>query len=397
MIKREHYLQQIRPFYDSDLIKIITGIRRCGKSVIMGQIEEELRQAGKKTLKLDFEKRSVSAAIRTDADLLACITPEIGEEKLYVFLDEVQMVPDWNLACRSLRLENVSLFLTGSNSKLLSGEFTKELSGRYVSFCIHPFVYREMQAWCRELGRTYSVGDYLLYGGFPKLPELPDQEAVERYLNDLNDTIVMNDILNRYRIRKTALFTKLTDYVLLSNARIFSAVSIQKYLAGQKESCSVNTIMKYLSYLEEAYVIRQIPQYSGQAKRTLAYSAKLYDEDVSFNTIRQRNGRYDLTHNLENVIYHELVYMGYTLSVFRMDNQEIDFLARKGTREYLIQVAYSIAEESTYNREFALFNRLDQSRRKIIITNDEVDFSTSAVRHIRLRDFLQMESLEENF
>ena len=395
MIVRNHYIEKIRPFYDSDLIKIITGIRRCGKSVIMDQIEEELRLLGRKTLKLDFEKRSVSSMISTDQQLVQYVTEQIGEEKLYVFLDEVQAVPDWNLACRSLRLENISLFITDSNSKLLSREFTKELSGRYVSFCIRPFVYREIEEYCRELGKDCSVAEYLIYGGFPKRFEFDNRDAVERYLNDLNDTIVLNDIMNRYKIRKTALFTHLTNYILVSNSRIFSASSIQKYMSGQKESCSINTIMKYLSYLEEAYVIRQIPQYSGKAKRNLDYSVKLYNEDVAFNTIRQQSGRYDLTHNLENIVYNELIYMGYECSVFRYDNQEIDFLARKETKEYLIQVAYSIAEESTYVQEFALFNKLDQSRRKIIITNDGVDFSTSSVKHLSLKSFLRMESLEE--
>ena len=395
MILREHYISQIRPFYESDLIKVITGIRRCGKSVILSQIEEELRCAGKKTLKLDFEKRSVNASFGTDDKLVDYVMEQTGEEKLYVFLDEVQMVEDWNLACKALRLENISLFITGSNSKLLAGEFTKELSGRYVSFCIRPFVYREALEYCCELGKDLEIEDYLIYGGFPKIFELPDKNSVERYLSDLNDTIVMNDIMNRYAIRKTALFKKLVDFILASNAQIFSATSIQKYMAGQRDKCSVNTIMKYLSYLEEAYVIRKIPQYSGKAKRNLDYSAKLYDEDVSFNTIRQMNGRYDLTHNLENIIYNELLYMGYELFVFRYDNLEIDFLARKDRKEYLIQVAYSIAEESTYAREFALFNKLDNSRGKVIITNDGVDFSTSTVRHIRLKDFLKMESLEE--
>ena len=395
MILREHYISQIRPFYESDLIKVITGIRRSGKSVILSQVEEELRRAGKKTLMLDFEKRSVSASFGTDDKLVDYVMGLTGEEKLYVFLDEVQMVEGWNLACKALRLENISLFITGSNSKLLAGEFTKELSGRYVSFCIRPFVYREALEYCCELGKDLEIEDYLIYGGFPKIFELPDKDSVERYLSDLNDTIVMNDIMNRYAIRKTALFKRLVDFILASNARIFSATSIQKYMAAQSDKCSVNTIMKYLSYLEEAYVIRKIPQYSGKAKRNLDYSAKLYDEDVSFNTIRQMNGRYDLTHNLENIIYNELLYMGYELFVYRYDNLEIDFLARKGRKEYLIQVAYSIAEESTYAREFALFNKLDKSRGKVIITNDGVDFSTSTVRHIRLKDFLKMESLEK--
>ena len=392
MISREHYLQQIRPFYESNLVKIVTGIRRCGKSVIMDQIETELRQSGKKTLMLNFEDRSVSALITTVDELIDYISQYLGKEKLYVFLDEVQMIEQWNVACRTLRLKNVSLFITGSNSKLLSKEFTKELSGRYVAFRVRPFVFLEIQEYVKELQHDYSISDYLVFGGFPQAIEFPTKQARLRYLNDLDDTIVINDILNRYKIRKDNLFRRLVNYIMISNARIFSANSVQKFLKGQGFVCSLNTILKYLSYLEEAYVISPIRQYSTKAKRELKYYQKLYVEDVSFNSIRQTDGHWDITHNLENIVYNELLYRGFNLFVFREGRQEVDFLAEKNNRQYLIQVAYSIAEESTYRREFALFNKLDQTREKIIITNDDFDFSTSTVRHINLKEFLINES-----
>ena len=396
MILRSHYIDRIRPFYESDLIKVITGIRRCGKSVILSQIADEFRSAGKAVLSLNFETLEYSSAIPDAKTLVSTVKEHIpSDRKLYVFLDEVQIVKDWNIACRSLRLENISLFITGSNSRLLSKEFTKELSGRYVSFCVRPFVYKEIIDYANQLGKEYSVADYLVFGGFPKVIELPDKTSIEQYLNDLNQTIIINDIMNRYRIRKTELFKRLVNYVLVSNARIFSANSVQHYLSSEKLGCSINTVMKYLSYLEEAYVIRKVPQYSTKAKRELSFYAKIYDEDVSFNTIRQHKGRYDLTHNLENIVYNELIYMGYEVAVFTKGNQEIDFLATGNGKEYLIQVAYSVAEDSTYDREFALFNKLDQSRRKILITNDAVDYSTSTVEHIALPEFLMMNSLEQ--
>lgn len=395
MIIRNHYIDQMRPFFESDLIKVITGIRRCGKSVIMSQIADEFRSAGKTVLFINFESIEFSSSIPDAPALVAFVKERLSEtEKLYVFLDEVQLVKDWNIACRSLRLENLSLFITGSNSKLLSKEFTKELSGRYVSFGVRPFVYKEIAEYAAQLGKSYTISDYLVYGGFPKVIELPDKESVTQYLNDLNQTIIINDIMNRYRIKKTELFKRLVNYVLISNSRIFSANSVQHYLASEKLNCSINTVMKYLSYLEEAYVIRKVPQYSTRAKRELAFFAKIYDEDVSFNTIRQHKGRFDITHNLENVIFNELIYMGYDVSVFTKGTQEIDFLAVDGGKEYLIQVAYSIAEDSTYNREFALFNTLDQSRKKIIITNDDINYSTSTVEHISLSRFLSMTSLD---
>lgn len=398
MISRESYIKEIRPFYESDLIKIITGIRRCGKSVVLEQVRDEISLQEKKIIYLNFELRSVSAKISNDIELISFIENEMQSfpnEKWYVFLDEVQFVKDWNIACRSLRLKNISLFITGSNSKLLSKEFTKELSGRYVSFTIRPFVYKEILEWSKEIGRDVSVNDYLIYGGFPKRFEFTEKEAMIRYLNDLDETIVINDIINRYKIRKEEVFKKFVNFVLISNARIFSSNSIFNYLKGQKIDCSINTVMKFLNYLEEAYVIRKIPQYSTKAKKQLEFYAKLYDEDVAFNSIRQMSGRFDLTHNLENVVYNELIFMKYKVSVFNVNGKEIDFLAAKNGREYLIQVAYSVAEEQTYEREFAPFALLDNSRKKILITNDENDFSTSTVQHLKLKDFLMMNDLEK--
>lgn len=395
MIVRDHYINQIRPFYESDLIKVITGIRRCGKSVILSQISEELKSEGKSVLVINFEHIEYSTQIHDAVSLTEFVKSRIPKgKKLYVFLDEVQLIDGWNIACRSLRLENISLFITGSNSRLLSKEFTKELSGRYVSFCIRPFVYKEISEYSKELGREYPISSYLTYGGFPKVIEMQDEESTILYLNDLNQTIVVNDILNRYSIQKTDLFKRLVNYVLVSNARIFSANSITNYMKSERLTCSINTVMKYLSYLEEAYVIRKVAQYSTRCKRALSSYAKIYDEDVSFNTIRQQKGKFDLTHNLENIVYNELIFMGYEIQVFNKNNREIDFLARKGGKEYLIQVAYSVAEENTYKREMALFNVLDQSRKKILITTDAVDFSTSTVQHISFQDFLKLESLD---
>ena len=397
MVNREKYIAQIRPFYESDLIKVITGIRRCGKSVVLEQIKNELAAQGKHIVYLNFEDRRVSASITNDLELTEYVENELSDnhnEKLYVFLDEVQMVKNWNLACRSLRLQNVSLFITGSNSKLLSHEFTKELSGRYVSFTIKPFVYKEILEYAKELGREVSINDYLVYGGFPKRFEFPGQDEMLRYLNDLDETIVLNDIINRYNIRKQEIFKKLVNYVLMSNARIFSSNSVHRYLKSQKTDCSINTVMKYIDYLEEAYVVRKLPQYSTKAKKQLEFYTKLYDEDVAFNSIRQPNNRFDITHNLENVVYNELVYMGYSLTVYNVNDKEIDFLAVKNGQEYLVQVAYSVVEESAYKREFAAFNELDNSRKKILITNDENNFSTSTVQHLRLANFLKMNDLE---
>ena len=388
MILREHYTSQIRPFYESDLVKIITGIRRCGKSVILKQVMNELEAAGKRCLFLDFDLRPVRAKIPNADALIAYVNDYLGDDKLYVFLDEVQNVEGWNEAARTLRLYNTSVFITGSNSKLLSREFTKELSGRYVSFRIRPFVYREAKEYAEQLGRNFEISDYLVWGGFPAALEQQSEEAMKRYLNDLNSTIIYNDLENRYNIRKKDVFERIVDYILVSNARIFSAKSIADYMKGQNISVSVPTVIKYLGYLKEAYVIDDIPLYSPKTKAKLNYYYKLYDEDVSLNSIRVSGNRYDLTHNLENIVLNELIYLGYEVTVYNNKGREIDFRAVRDGKLYLIQVAYSVAEEKAYDREFSAFSGIDNTMKKIIITNDDIDYSTSTVYHYKLRDFL---------
>ena len=391
MIRREHYLSAIRDFRDSDLIKVVTGVRRCGKSVLMQQVMDELKQDGKRCLFLDFELRHILKEFSDIDKLISYIETQLFDEKLYLFLDEVQNLSNWNIACRTLRRLNCSLFVTGSNSKLLSREYTKELSGRYVSFRVRPFVYREIADYMKQLGRAASVSEYIVWGGFPATLEQPNETARARYLSDLNSTIVFNDLENRYKIRKTDIFEHLVDYVLVSNARIFSANSVAKYLKGQGVSISTPTIIKYLNYLKEAYIIQDLPLYSPKTKSQLSYYGKLYNEDVSFNSIRKNNGRYDLTHNLENIVLNELLYRGYDVAAFDNHGREIDFRAVKENKVYLVQVAYSIAEDKAYEREFSAFRSIDNSVKKIIITNDDIDFSTSTVQHYKLKDFLLME------
>lgn len=393
MIKREHYLKSIRPFYDSDLIKIITGIRRSGKSVILDQVINEIKEKTDNFIYLNFEDKKIKDKINNGDLLIEYVENNRKEGKCYVFLDEVQVIDDWSSAVKTLRLHNNSVFVTGSNSKLLSKEFTKELSGRYVSFQVRPFVYKEIKEYAKELNIEVPIIDYIVWGGFPKRFEF-NNEAKNVYLKDLENTIVINDLINRYKIKKVDLFKSLVNFVLQSNSRIISAKSIHDYIKHSHESCSINTIIKYIDYLEEAYIIEKIKPFSTKKKNELKYYYKVYNEDVAFNSLKCIDGRYDLTHNLENIVYNELIYMGYNLNVYSDGNSEIDFLAQKDNKKYYIQVAYSLEDEKTYNREFRPFANLDNTNKKIIITNDEIDYSTSTVVHIKLKDFLELDSLD---
>ena len=392
MILREHYLKQIRPFYDSDLIKIITGIRRCGKSVIMQQVRDELLAGKADVIYLEFEKREVRTQLPNADSVLEYVKKRRKSGRCYVFLDEPQEIEGWEEVCQSLRLEGDSVFVTGSNSKMLSKEYVKSLSGRFVSFRIRPFVYRELAEYAKELGKEVTPLDYLIWGGFPKRLEFSD-EALRRYLEDLNETIIYKDLIVRFGIRKEALFRAVTDFVLRSNARIVSSNSIYKAVR-QIQKCSENTIQKYIGYLEMAYAVDFLEQYSTRTKQLLSFYRKSYDSDVSLNSIRCPDSRFDLDHNLENAVYNELLFMGYQLHVYKTELGEIDFLAQKNNRKYYIQAAYSVADDKAYQREFRSFEQVDPLSRKILITTDELDYSTSTVRHIRFRDFIAMQDLE---
>ena len=397
MIKREHYIKKIREFYDSDLIKIITGIRRCGKSIILEQIRDEIRKNTSNIIYLNFEDKKIKNQIFNGDLLIEYVEKNRKNGKCYIFLDEIQVIDNWSEAVKTLRLYNNSVFITGSNSKLLSKEFTKELSGRYVSFRIKPFVYKEIIEYSKELNIDYSIIDYLIWGGFPKRFEFKTDEARTTYLNDLEDTIVINDIINRYNIKKINLFKNLVNYILQSNSRILSAKSIHDYIKDNHEKCSINTIIKYIEYLEEAYIIEKIKPYSSKKKSELKkHRERIKMNDyVAFNSLRCIDNRYDLTHNLENIVYNELIYLGYNVNVYNDEEREIDFLAQKDGKKYYIQVAYSIENDKTYEREFKPFANIDNNAQKIIITNDELDYSTSTVRHIKLKDFLIKNSLDE--
>ena len=393
MLKREHYLIKIRGFYSSDLIKVITGVRRCGKSVVLNEIKEELAEKSKNIIYLNFEHAKDLAATPDSMSLINYVEKNRKRGKCYVLLDEVQNVKNWPEAVRTLRLENNSVFITGSNSKLLSREFLNELSGRFLSFQIRPFVYQEIVDYSKQLRRKTSMLDYLIWGGFPKRFEFKTEEEMKNYLFDLDDTIIMHDLVARYKIRNEVLFKMLVNYVLQSNSRIFSAKSVYKYIKNEQISCSINTIVKYIEYLKEAFLIEGIPLYSTKVKRELIYYTKIYNTDVCFNSLRADNNQYDVEHNLENIVYNELIYRGYKVKLFNINGHEIDFHCVKGGKTFYVQVAYTVTNKKTYEREMKPFSMLDNAHQKILITTDDIDYSTSTVRHIKLKDFLMLEEL----
>ncbi len=394
MIQREHYLAQIRPHYDSNLVKVITGIRYAGKSVLLEQIRDELTAAGRHVVSLDFDDPAVRSAIPDAMNLLDFFCtkghPKRKHGKRCLILDGVQNFPQWIAVCRLLLLSDVSLFLADSGAPFLSPELARTLSGHCVVFHVRPFAYNELAACAFTRRRRISVEDYLLYGGFPGRLECPDTPARLRYLSDL-DAAILSDVTTRFQIRKTEAFRALADQILRSGAQDCSASALRRQLQSQGIDASLNTIRQHLDYLEKAHVIRRIPRFSARANRRPGQHATLCAEDAAFYTIRQPRGQYDLPFLLENAVYQQLVYLGFTLSRYAFHNRGTAFLAAKDGQAYLMQAAVSLAEKGEREKAFRRLNSLDTSRRKYIISNDEDDYSTSAVGHIRLKDFLTME------
>ena len=393
MVIRDKYLNLIREFYESDLIKVITGIRRCGKSVILNSIAEEIGKKTDNVIFLNFEKTTDFAKASTAHELVDYVMQTKKPGKCYCFFDEIQEIENWQVAVKDLRLENCSVFVTGSNSNLLSSEFITLLSGRFVSFRIRPFVFKEIAKLAETQNFKLDIDDYLIWGGFPARFQYQSESSLRNYLSELENTIVINDLIKRYKIKKTVIFKKIVNFILSNNSRIFSARSVHKIMQSDFPELSSNTVIKFMEYLKNAYIIDEIPQHSTKTKQSLKYYNKLYNSDVCFNSLRVDDKRFDLDHNLENIVYNELLYMGYELKVYKVNNKEIDFIATGHNKKYLIQVAYSVVDKKAYDREMGVFNSIDNASQKILITNDTLDFSTSTVRHIRLKDFLKMEML----
>lgn len=305
---------------------------------------------------INFERTSYLNEISDYKTLIDYVNKRKKEGKNYIFLDEVQEIDHWEKAVKDLRLDNTSIFITGSNSKLLSKEIMSLLSGRFVEIQIRPFVYKEILEMQKETNYPVSIDDYLIWGGFPARFSLSGQSSTIDYLSELENTIIYNDLIKRYRIKKEVVFKKICNFILRSNSGIISARSINKAINQECENVSLSTILKYIEYLKNSYIISEISKYDTKVKRELSYYYKVYDTDVCFNSLNCQNNRYDIDHNLENIVYNELIYRGYKLKTFvTSNNKEIDFYATKDGKEYYIQVAYSVVDEKAYSREMSAF------------------------------------------
>lgn len=394
MIKRERYLAKIRGFYDSDLVKVVTGIRRSGKSVLLTQIMQELRDNGVDEghiIFINFEDLAYSFI--TDAHVLDThIRQSITDNaKYYVFLDEVQNVDGFERAVNSLRAtQNISLFVTGSNSKLLSGELATLLSGRYVSLRIMPFSYREVFEYT---GLEWSDRDdgflrYMEWGGMPQLYNLQSESQYRTYLEDLYGSIVLRDIVDRYNFKNIDLLNRILQFVIENIGGVFSANSIVKYLKSEKISSSPATIYNYLDAIESSLIISRVNRYDIRGKKVIQFYDKYYATDLGLMKLKRTSYERSSGGRLENIVYNELLARGKKVYVGEASGREIDFIVEDGEGVSYIQVAETLTAGDVMEREFGAFAKVPDNYPKIVLSMDRIDHSQHGVQHRNVVEWL---------
>lgn len=398
MIKRELYLSKIRPFYDSDLIKVIVGIRRAGKSTIMMQIIDELKDnniSEEQIIYINFEYKEFSF-IRNDDDLYSYIKSFIkNDSKYYIFLDEIQNVDKWEKTVNSFKAkEKYSIFITGSNSDLLSGELATHIVGRYVSFKIYPFNFFEV---CKlkniDNNNKYELkeyfDDYIKWGGLPQRFEFKLESQIKTYLSDVYDSIIVKDIINRFEIKDLDLFNRIVEYIVTTLSETFSAETLANYFLGKEErGVAKNTLYNYLEYMVKGNLINKCERYDIRGKRILSGRYKYYLTDLGLGMVKNINKRPQLGAYLENVVYNELLVRGYDVSVGNIQNGEIDFIATKDNKIEYYQVTYMLSTDDVIEREFGAYKNIDDNYPKYVISTDTFDMSQNGIIHKNIIDWL---------
>ena len=398
MIKREAYMKRIRPFLNNDLIKVLTGIRRSGKSVMLDLIKDELLVSGvdsSQFISINFENMS-NAHLCTSRELHDEIIRRASEMKgrVYLFFDEIQEVDAWEKCINSFRVElDCDIYITGSNAKLLSGELATYLAGRYVEFVIYPFSFAEFIELYHTVFPDASLQQcfnrYLVAGGMPYLSNLRyDETASRQYLRDLFNSVELKDIVKRNNIRDVDMLERIIAYITSNIGTTFSSTSISKYLKSEGRSVSPETVLNYIRACTDAFLFYQVKRQDLQGRKILTVNEKYYVADHGIREAVFGGNRKDINLVLENIVYMELLRRGYTVTIGKAGSQEIDFVCEdRGNRLY-IQVAYLLASEDTVQREFGVYNHIRDNFPKYVVTLDEFDMSRDGIRHRNIRDFL---------
>ena len=398
MIKRETYMKRIRPFIGTDLIKVMTGIRRSGKSVMLELIRQELIESGvspSKFISINFEDMSYSHLLIADAlhkEIVARASQIEG--KTYLFFDEIQEVQDWERCINSFRVAlDCDIYITGSNAKLLSGELATYLGGRYVEFVIYPFSFAEFMELYHTVAPEEPVNKcfqkYLLTGGMPYLSNIRyEEEPARQYLRDVFNSVQLKDIVKRNKIRDVDLLERVTAYIMANVGNTFSASSLAKFLKNEKRTVAAETILNYIKYCCDAYLFYQVKREDLHGKQILSTNEKYYIADHGIREAVYGGNMRDINLILENIVYLELVRRGYNVTVGKMGDKEIDFVCSRQNDKIYVQVTYLLASEETVQREFGVYDHISDNFPKYVLSLDEFDMSRNGIKHCNIRDFL---------
>lgn len=404
MIKRESYMGRIRPFIDTDVVKILTGLRRSGKSVMLTLIQDELRDRGVpegSIISLNFEDLRLAHLLTATAlhdEILR--RSEKMETKVYLFFDEIQEVEEWQRAVNSLRIVlDCDIYLTGSNAKLLSGELATYLAGRYVEFVIYPFSFGEFLESYRGIEPDAPLPlcfqRYIALGGMPYLSNVRyREEPVKQYLTDLFSTIQLKDIVARYNVRDVDLLFRIIAYVMANVGTTFSATSLAKYFKSEGRSVATETILNYIQFCCDAYLLYRVKREDLKGKEILSTNEKYYIADHGIRAALFGDEQASINLVLENIVYMELLRRGYLVTVGRIAEREVDFVAKRRGKMLYVQVAYLLASQSTIEREFTPLEQIRDNYPKYVVSMDEFDMGRGGIKHRNIRDFLLLDEWE---
>ncbi|MDR1497860.1 MAG: ATP-binding protein [Puniceicoccales bacterium] len=393
-LKRELYLSRIRPFIGRDLIKVLTGLRRSGKSVMLELIKDELVEHGiapEQFIHINFDSALLPFPLtRQGAFDYIRAKVEAGAGQFHVFLDEIQDLPEWEKMVNSLMIDfDADIYITGSNAKLLSGELATHLTGRYIQVKILPFSYAEFLEVHKAENTRGNFELYLLRGGMPFLNvESISMERAREYLLDIYETIVSKDIVSRYEVRDIELLRRILLFFFSNIGNVFSAKSIIKFLKSEYRSSSNETLYNYIEYAKTAHLLYQVPREGLAGKKHLHFQEKIFVADTGLRNALLHRGLEDIGQLLENAVYLELLRRGYNVTVGKIGEQEIDFVASGAKGKFYIQVCYILYDKEVLRREFSPFEKIPDNEPKYVVSMDETNFSHNGYKHYNIRDFL---------
>lgn len=400
MIKRELYLEKIRRLINTEPIKIITGVRRSGKTYLLHSIKEELIEQGiskENIFLISFESQEYNK-IQNFMELDVCVNNLIKNTsgKIYLLFDEIQNIVSWEKSINSYRVDfDCDIYITGSNSELLSGELATLIAGRYFHIDVYPFSFKEFLQYKKEINsidiknkELQLFNEYVKYGGMPSLQQVQDIDKFS-YLEDIYSTILLKDIISRHNLRNAEILNRILTFIISNIGQPVSANGISKYLKHENLKVSADTVLNYLSFSKNACFIHEAKKENLKGKKVLKTNGKYYLVDHGFNQAIIGKDMENTGQILENIVYIELLRRGYDVKVGDINGREVDFVCNKVDRKIYIQVAYLLSGKETVKREFGSLRAIGDDYEKYVLSMDNLDFSNAGIKHMNIIEFLK--------